>query len=153
MPQPNLESTSYDSMWLDAFIKTQIIELSLGLIICSGYVLCQSKSLEDSRFHLVSLTQEIKAHYSFLKLLHVTLVFLIATSITHPILWYVLPYYIYEWGLSYHVYILIGELFVWLTEALWYYLVIESIQKRYILALCLSLVLNAASYFIGVYLW
>ena len=148
MPQTNL-NTVYDTMWLNAFIKTQIIELGFGLIICSGYILWQPSPLIGFRFHLTTMSQKI----SFLKLLHITLIFFIATSITHPILWYVLPHYIYMWGLSSHAYILIGELFVWLTEALWYYLVIESIQKRYSLALCLSLILNAASYFIGVYLW
>ena len=153
MFQSSLQSTAYDNMWLNAFIKTQIIELSLGLIICSGYVLWQPTRPTDSRFHLRTIHHEIKARYSILKLLHITLILFIATSITHPILWFVLPQYIYMRGLSYHAYILIGELFVWLTEALWYYLVFEFSQKRLLLSIGLSLILNVASYFIGVYIW
>ena len=139
-------------LWLDAFIKTQIIEISFGLIVCIGYIFWYSSRIKTPYSRLTLAIKEFKNLYTHLKFIYMVLVFLTATSITHPFLWFILPKYIQVWELNYHSYVLIGELIVWLVEALWYYLVIEVIQKRYVLALALSLLLNSASYLIGTYL-
>ena len=152
MLQLGTHKLTYDVLWFDAFIKTQIIEISLGLIVCIGYVFWSSPRIPAPYSSLTLAIKELKTFYTHLKFIYMVLVFLTATCITHPFLWFILPKYIQVWELSYHSYVLIGELIVWLVEALWYYLVIEVIQKRYVLALALSFLLNSTSYLIGIYL-
>ncbi len=127
----------YQQLWFTAFIKTQIIEVSIGLL---AYVT------------LSLLSKQFKKNYFFLTCTYMGFVFFTATTLTHPLLWFVLPMYIQHWGLSYTHYVLLGELLVWFSEALWYYIVIDKLQRRFILALLLSLLLNSASYFLDPYL-
>lgn len=151
MIQLNTQSPAYEMLWLDAFLKTQIIELSLGLTLSIGYILLHSSKSEEAELsHRLALPPSNLSPY-YLKFSYLVLAFITATTITHPFLWFVLPQYIQIWDLSYYSYVMIGELIVWQIEALWYYFVIEALHKRYSLALALSLFLNGASYLIGVY--
>ena len=129
--------SSYQQLWFTAFIKTQIIEVSVGLLT---YVM------------LGLLSKQFKKDYSLLTCTYIGFVFFTATTFTHPLLWFVLPIYIQHCGLSYTHYVLLGELLVWFSEALWYYMVIDQLQRRFILALLLSLLLNGASYCLDPYL-
>ena len=46
----------------------------------------------------------------------------IASSITHPILWFVLYEQYLSYGWSYEFFLLLGEGYVWFVEGLWYQL-------------------------------
>jgi len=121
--------TPYARLWLSAFLITQLIEVSLGWLVLWR--------LNRHRPDPMPLTP-----------LRLTLVLFMASALTHPPLWFVLVK-LRRWGFSYEQYVLIGELFAWLTEALWYKLTLRPLKRRLSLALLLSLALNSASYLIG----
>jgi len=74
----------------------------------------------------------------------IELIFLgiIASSLTLPYLWFVLPFFLQ----SYLVYVIVGEISVTLIEALFYMFVLKTSFKD---ALILSVVCNAVSFCLG----
>ena len=123
----------YEQLWLAAFIKTQVIEVSLGLITL---YLLHTRSPSTSTFPTRSLS--------------ITL--FMASALTHPPLWLVLSPLRKAWGVSYQDYVLYGEIAVCLTEGLWYTLMLPPRGRAFIQAITLSLYLNSVSYLIGLYL-
>ena len=99
--------SAYELLWLTAFIKTQVIEVSLGL---STLYMLQVRSSSTSRF---------PTRYLFITLF-------MASALTHPPLWFVLPSLRKAWGLSYQDYVLYGEIAVCLIEGLWYMLMLPD---------------------------
>ena len=125
--------TAYQELWLAAFIKTQVIEVSVGWLTLSW--LCRQTKL-GSKSTLRNLS-----------------ILTIASTLTHPPLWFVLPPLCRRWGFSYQYYLLIGESSVFLIEAIWYWFALLPLQRSLTKALLLSLLLNSMSYFVGIYLW
>ena len=125
-----LTLTPYESLWLSAFIKTQLIEVSLGLLLL--FTLSTRGRLSTP----LSLPRDL-------------LVLFIASSITHPPLWFVLPTLCRQWGVSYEGYVAIGEGLVVLCEGLWYRATLRPLGGRASLSLLLSLALNTVSASIG----
>ena len=124
--------SNYDYLWLDAFIKTQLIEVifgSLGLYLYYVHYCARSISLWRTALVIFS-----------------------ASSITHPLLWFYYPRLRREWGLSYDEYVFYGELTIFIIEALWYALILEVFRGRILIALRYSCLLNCLSYCIGLYL-
>ena len=125
--------TAYQELWLAAFIKTQVIEVSIGWLTLSW--LCrQTKPGSTSTLGNLSILT-------------------VASTLTHPPLWFVLPPLCRRWGFSYQDYLLIGESSVFLIEAIWYWFALLPLQRSLTKALLLSLLLNSMSYFVGIYLW
>ena len=123
----------YEQLWLIAFVKTQLIEVTtgiLGLLIYSRY-----KRKKYSDIHKYSA------------------VIFIASAMTHPLLWFVFPKWRRQLGLSYKEYVLYGEMLVFVIEGLWYMIALKPVQNRLVYALTFSLLLNSFSYLAGVYLW
>ena len=125
--------SKYEQLWLIAFSKTQLIEVTVGVLILLAY----------STRHA-----SLKLRFS-----HCCVTIFTATAITHPLLWFVFPRWRRALGMSYDEYVLYGEFLVFLMEALWYWSALEYTKRRILAAAALSLSLNSASYFIGVYLW
>ena len=122
----------YEYIWLIAFLKTQVVEVSLGLSIL--YFL-HTHCSETSPF-------------SFLRVFSVLFM---ASAITHPPLWFVFPT-LRKWaGLSYWQYVWFGELFVFLVEGTWYFIMLSTLKNRFFVAILFSLLLNGASYLVGLY--
>ena len=122
----------YEQLWLIAFIKTQLIEVTTGILSLLIY----------SRY---------KRNYS--NILKYGAVIFIASAITHPLLWFVFPKWRRQLGMSYKEYVLYGELLIFMIEGLWYMIMLKPVQKRLFAALAISLFLNSFSYLAGVYLW
>lgn len=123
----------YDQAWLNAFIHTQLIEISLGLILVAMLF----------RFS----RQKVKVHW-----LKTALIIFTASALTHPPLWYILPKLCRQWGYSYREYLTIGEGLVTLTEGIWYSLTLPQLRWRWFKAILFSIILNATSALIGIYL-
>jgi len=122
--------TPYQWLWLSAFVKTQLIEVSIGLLL------------------LVTLSSRGRLSPPFVFTRDLLVLFL-ASAITHPPLWFVLPKLCKQWGLNYEAYVTIGESLVVLIEAIWYRATLQPLAGRLGLALLLSAALNAASYLVG----
>jgi len=124
----------YEQLWLLAFIKTQVVEVSLGLLTL--YVI-HTRRPTASSFHVFKLS----------------LIILIASALTHPPLWFIFPSLRKSWGFSYQQYVLFGEIFVCLVEGVWYSFALQPLKRRLYLAMLFSLYLNSASYLLGRYVW
>ena len=118
----------YTTLWLHAFINTQLIEVSVGLM-----TLCSL----NRRHETVKLS---------LPRLAITL--FMANVLTHPAQWFIFIK-LRRLGFSYEQYVIISELFAWLTEALWYFFMLTPLKRRVSLALLFSLAINSSSYLIG----
>ena len=123
----------YDQAWLNAFVYTQLIEISLGLILVAVLV------------HLSH--QATKIHW-----LKAGFIIFTASALTHPPLWYILPKLCRKWGYNYHEYLIIGETLVTLAEGLCYGLTLSPIRKQFIKAMLFSVILNTTSALIGMYI-
>ena len=77
--------------WITAFLLTQLIEISVGLLI----------------WREIPRVKAIR--YIF-----------IASSITHPIVWFVFPKFADEYGWSYSLLLLIAETYAYVIEYGWY---------------------------------
>lgn len=96
--------------------------------------------------YLLNARERLSSRFIFTRDL---VVLLLASSITHPPLWFVLPKLCRQWGVSYEGYVAIGEGLVVLAEALWYRATLRPLGGRVTLALLLSLALNTVSASIG----
>ena len=123
----------YEQLWLIAFIKTQLIEISMGMIGLLIY----------SRYRG---TRVLNTHK------HCAVIF-IASAMTHPLLWFVFPKWRRQLGLSYKEYIFYGEIMVFVIEGLWYMIALKPVKNKLSYALLFSLFINLFSYLAGVYLW
>ena len=103
--------------WFQAFVLTQAIELTTGLML--------NKKEPRGRLALLIFT---------------------ATSLTHPILWFVIHRLCLEYQLSYTQFLILGESYVVLIEAALY-----SIFKVHH-AIRFALILNCSSFFVGLLL-
>lgn len=125
--------TRYQELWLEAFIHTQIIEVSVGLLFI--YILgirgVLSQSIDWKRDPLVLF---------------------IASGLTHPPLWFILPNLCKQWGFTYSQYLWLGEGLVTLFEGLWYTWALRGVKRRVWLGLALSVSLNYISYSIGAWM-
>ena len=110
--------------WETAFILTQVAEISVALLLYQSKIF---KSYEKNPLHRGKL---------------IGLVFC-ASTITHPILWFVLYPWSLELELPYNSFLLIGEGYVWLVEGLLYK--VGKLPFPFLL----SLMLNASSYILG----
>lgn len=105
--------------WLSAFVLTQIIEISVGLLIWRADV--------SRRKVIVSV--------------------FLASSMTHPIVWFVMPRLAQEYGWSYLMFLAIAESYAYIFEFGWYrYL---KAEKPFLL----SCVLNSCSFFAGLLIY
>ena len=123
----------YDQAWLNAFVHTQLIEISLGLVLVAGI------------FRFSQQTGKM----SWMK---TGLIIFTASTITHLPLWYILPKLCRKWGLNYREYLIIGETLVTLVEGIWYGLTLPPIRQQFFKAIFFSIILNATSALIGMYL-
>ena len=121
----------YAERWLQAFLITQLIEISVGLALL--------KLLSD-RFNPTE-----SRRWPRLELLSL----FAASAITHPPLWFALPGVCRALKMSYMGYLALGESLVVLIEALWYLLTLAQVRGRPELALCLAALLNLASWGLG----
>ena len=121
--------TPYVSLWLRAFLMTQVVEVSVGWLL----------------LWLISRVRRDAVSFSPV---FITFALLMASALTHPPLWFVLVR-LRRVGLSYEQYVVVGELFVWVCEALWYVFVLAPLRGRLFWALWFSLVLNGVSYWVG----
>lgn len=104
--------------WPVAFLLTQLIEISVGLLIW--------KEISKRKVLL----------YVFL-----------ASSMTHPIVWFVFPKFAEEYGWSYPLLLLVAESYAYLVEYGWYrYL---GAKKPFFI----SCVLNSCSFLIGLLIY
>jgi len=133
----------YTKLWLIAFFKTQVVEICLGL-------------------WLLRISHNHRSNSSIFPAFRLCLTLFAASAITHPPLWFILPTLRKSWGLTYDQYVILGEFFVLIIEALWYWLILSSLLAsmrdqplRYRLgyATLLSFSLNGASYVMGRYFW
>ena len=100
--------------WLLAFLLTQLIEVSTALLVIK----------KESKVRLALLV-------------------FTASSITHPILWFVIHKLCMEQELSHTMFLILGESYVVLIESMLYY--IFKMEKPFRCAL----ILNATSFIIG----
>jgi len=121
----------YAERWLEAFLLTQLIEISVGLALL--------KLLSD-RSHPPELQRRPR-----LELLSL----FAASAITHPPLWFALPELCRALKVSYMGYLALGESLVVLIEALWYLLTLPQLRGRPELALCFAALLNLVSWGLG----
>jgi hypothetical protein len=98
--------------WLAVFALTQLVEVPV--------VVALARRAEPRRARLV-------------------VVALLATALTHPVVWFVLP----RLGLTYVAYVWLAELFAWLTEAALYARALPALGAPR--AILISLAANAAS--------
>ena len=122
--------TPYQWLWLAAFTKTQLIEVAVGLLL------------------LVTLNARGRLSSPFVWGRDALVLFL-ASAITHPPLWFILPRLCKQWGLSYEAYVALGEALVVLMEGLWYQASLRPLEGRIGRALLLSVALNTMSYAVG----
>ena len=153
------ERLSYEELWLIAFVKTHLAEVTVGFVILWSAHLRGLKRLATEGSESLERSEDsarapsIRPHRSGVALLLVTL--FTASTITHPPLWFVLPQLMRDLGYtSYLAYVITGELLVTLTEAIWYWSILRnSPQLNFKLgwwrALLLSLTLNVASVIVG----
>ena len=130
----NLPTLVTFNAWLIAFGLTIIIEVTFGLLIrlvCHNYL---KLNLFDS------LT------YSFT-------CFLLASVVTHPILWFILPHLSLYLGFNSLDYLIFGEGFVFIYEALWYrHRLPRLLSYSRFGPLGLSMILNTMSWSLGAWL-
>ena len=112
--------------WRTAFLITQLIELSVGFFLRNSKLAPLKKESRSS-----------KSTTSFLWVIFA------ASTITHPILWFIL----YPWSkdvqLTYGMFIILGEGYVWFVEGLLYK--VAKLPFPFVL----SLLLNISSYALG----
>jgi len=96
--------------WSVAFILTLLIELIFGRFVW--------REVEWKRFAVVVL---------------------VASTLTHPVVWFVLPSLAEACGWSYSLYVLLAELYAYTLEVIWYWTM--GVPRPYLL----SLVANGAS--------
>lgn len=127
-------------LWLVAFLKTQLIEVLLGLSVL--WVLSRSRAPHSSR--------GVTPHHS---LSQRSLILFSASAITHPPLWFILPSTLSVLGIKgYLAYVVIGEVMVTLVEATWYRSALFSSSVRpWLSGLGLSIGLNGVSACYGLY--
>lgn len=119
--------TPYQQLWLIAFTKTQIVEISAGLVFLYF-------SLRDEKDQSTKLTSD-------------AFVLFMATAMTHPLLWFIFPRIKRSLGLSYQEFVIYGELAVFLIEGMWYSIKLSKFKGQIVKAMLLSLFLNILSYF------
>jgi len=126
---------SYEVEWAIAFLKTELIEVVLGILLL---VLYAWRTRMDVRQAYASRT---------------ILTLMMATAITHPPLWFVLPHAFEMMEVrSYLVYLIVGETLVTLVEMWWYReMLVTLLRHSWVRALFLSLTLNGLSALYGLY--
>lgn len=124
---------SFDHAWLTAFMHTQLIEVSLGLLTIALF------------FRL----QLLKPPPQWIK---TCLILLAASTLTHPPLWYLLPKLCRHLEIGYQGYLILGETLVIFIEGLWYALMFSFLRHQYFKAFFFSIFLNTTSALIGIYL-
>ena len=112
--------------WETAFLLTQLIEISAALLLYQVIQFNVNKKIQRNKL--------------------IGLVFC-ASTITHPILWFILYPWSLELELSYDSFIVIGEGYVWFVEGLLYK--VGKVPFPFLW----SLLLNATSYIIGNHLF
>ena len=80
--------------WIVAFSLTQMIEITVGLLIW--------------RKEKGSLSRKIGILFG-------------ASALTHPLVWFVFPKMSAEWGLTYPEYLLMAEAYAYCVEAFYYF--------------------------------
>jgi hypothetical protein len=110
-------------LWLQAFILTLLSETATGCI------LWLKTGIGPSAMSLKAIG-----------------CIFIASTITHPILWFIIFPFSLSQDWSYSFFLLIGEGYVWFIEGLWY--LVCRFQKPFFF----SLVLNGASIILGLVL-
>lgn len=104
--------------WPIAFLLTQLIEITVGTLIWKDY------------------PKKKACLYIFL-----------ASCLTHPIVWFVMPVFADRFGWSYPLFLFFAELYAYGVEYLWY---------RYLKAkrpLLLSCIVNTASFLTGLLIY
>ena len=112
--------------WRTAFLITQLIELSVGFLLRNSKIASLRRESRSS-----------KSTTSFLLLVFT------ASTITHPILWFILYPWSKDLQLTYGMFIILGEGYVWFVEGLLYK--VGKVPFPFVL----SLLLNTASYVLG----
>ena len=110
--------------WKVAFIITQMIEITVGFLLRKTNLIASEKVPSKKTVQLL-------------------LLILSASTITHPILWFVLYPWSVELQLSYTTFVVFGEGYVWIVEGLLYK--VAKLPYPFIL----SLLLNTSSYVFG----
>ena len=125
----------WEKAWAQAFLKTQLIEVILGTLIL--IVITKKGCIAKSHF---SVKQQI-------------LILIIASAITHPPLWFILPYFFdLSKAQSYMMYLIIGEMLVIFVEAWWYReVLIRPLKMGWFNAFAFSCTLNGVSALYGLY--
>lgn len=100
--------------WLQAFFLTHLLEISSGLLLLRQFSVWKRAGC-----------------------------IAVASTITHPILWFVFFRYAQAYDWSYNTFLLVGEGYVWIVEGLWYQLC------RFRRPFATSLLLNVISFTIG----
>jgi hypothetical protein len=112
--------------WKAAFIITQLIEVSVGFLLRNTKIVTPRMD-----------STKAKRTVPFLLLIFA------ASTITHPILWFILYPWSMEAQLTYSMFIVFGEGYVWLVEGLLYK--VGKLPFPFLL----SLILNTSSYVFG----
>ena len=115
--------------WISAFIITQIVEISVGCVLLKTKLVIPSKESAPPK-----------------KTGRFVLLFFAASTITHPILWFVLYPWSIDLQLSYNMFIFLGEGYVWLVEGMLYK--VAKLPYPFVW----SLLLNTSSYVFGTHL-
>ena len=125
----------WEKAWAQAFLKTQLIEVILGTLIL--IVITRKGSITRGQFSVK----------------HQILILIIASAITHPPLWFVLPHFFdLSMTQSYMTYLILGEVLVILVEAWWYReTLISPLKMRWLNAFAFSCTLNGVSALYGLY--
>ena len=126
---------SYEVEWAIAFLKTEMIEVTLGIIVLGLYAWRMSIGVRQAYAP------------------HTVLTLIMASAITHPPLWFILPHVLEVLEVrSYLTYLIVGEALVTLVEMWWYREMLGNLLRRsWLGALLLSLTLNGVSALYGVY--
>jgi hypothetical protein len=128
------------SDWVSAFLITEVIEVTLGMMILSSY--CGSC---DAAPH-----SRQRAPMSHLFNLRVWSSLCLASAITHPPFWFVLPVLLKGLGVtSFLAYVVIGETLVIVVEAWWYQQTLKRFRGDWRTSSFFASILNLASAMTG----
>ena len=105
------------TLWWKAFLLTHMLELSSGALLIRQFSIWK-------RLGCIA----------------------VASSITHPILWFVLFQYAQAFEWSHSTFLLVGESYVWIVEGLWYQFC--KFRRPFVT----SLLLNVVSFAVGLLL-
>ena len=131
-----LESVNrYEIEWAIAFLKTEMIEVTLGIIVLGLYAWRMSIGIRQAYAPQTVLT------------------LIMASAITHPPLWFILPHVLDSLEVrSYLSYLIVGETLVTLVEMWWYReMLITLLRRSWLRSLLFSLTLNGVSALYGLY--